>query len=337
MIDNHFQNLLDWKLLPSLMDTPPSCAPLRPAEFITHVLMPEAAIALIVQDRRQHLERIAREGSHATGMDFDIDIDHDIDGPRPPVVAQQSIKALRTDARRIWNMSREYGQHVFPASGRAVEDVEAWVYDGHVKHIMRGEAIARREREAVEKLQRQGSRAREEKGSAVSRRVPAAAVSRNGGNEMDDSEVELIGSDRMAPKIKDKGTWRDSKSAKAGMVVVDVENDIDIEEINHGSIGPTALTKKAKARTEDEAIVSGRSHSEASDSTADMRKESTYQWRGSSKGAGVVSKCYAGGTTASRSSRSALPPSQESEPDYGDDWMADLGASQMDRLDQLCA
>ena len=229
-------------------------------------------------------------------------------------------------------MSREYGQHVFPASGRAVEDVEAWVYDSHVKHVMRGEAIARREREAVEKLQRQKNRpreAREETGSVISRRAPTA-LARNGmGNEMEDSEIEVVDAHPVASKLKGK------ERGKEGMQVLDLENDI--KEINHRSISSTASTKKAKAGTDDYATISSRSQPEAGTAIATTHSGSTDGWGASDKVSEGVTRYHATTTTTSRSSRSALPPSPESEPDYGDDWMAELGASQMDRLDQLCA
>jgi len=51
LIKWHFQNMLDWGYSSPLQHDNPSCSPLAPREFIARVLVPEAAVLLIMDDQ----------------------------------------------------------------------------------------------------------------------------------------------------------------------------------------------------------------------------------------------------------------------------------------------
>jgi len=92
----HYLNLLHWGLLPELDPSPSGIyptAPLTPLEFITHVLVPETAILLIMNDRGW------------TG-------EHDD--------ATEEWGKARQEAYDIWTKSGEYGRARFVA-----DDAEA--------------------------------------------------------------------------------------------------------------------------------------------------------------------------------------------------------------------
>lgn len=84
IILQHLQRLLEWRCFPSLLPgkdgSPPACAPFLPNDFFVHVLVPEAAILLIMEDH------------------------HGTDNVPPTDFA-----AAKTAAKRLWKESGEYG------------------------------------------------------------------------------------------------------------------------------------------------------------------------------------------------------------------------------------
>lgn len=84
IILQHLQRLLEWRCFPALLPgkdgSPPACAPLQPIDFFIHVLVPEAAILLIMEDQHR-------------------------DESMPPI----DFAAAKTAAKRLWRESAEYG------------------------------------------------------------------------------------------------------------------------------------------------------------------------------------------------------------------------------------
>ena len=95
----HFRNLLQWDLLTTLspgVDNDAPCHPLTPLEFISHVLVPECAIRLIMFDR---------------GWNGELDETTD------------EWATARTGAYKVWKTSVEYGKWRFREDGREARRV----------------------------------------------------------------------------------------------------------------------------------------------------------------------------------------------------------------------
>ena len=94
-----FQNLLKWGLLPTLAsraDSPSPIQPLSPSDFICQVLVPEAAVFLIMEDRGYKSDGLARSAT------WDED---------------------RAGASHVRKESVEYGRWKFRGDGPDAEDI----------------------------------------------------------------------------------------------------------------------------------------------------------------------------------------------------------------------
>ena len=98
VLHRHFQNLMKWGFLAALASTSAAPSPIHPLstqEFISHVLIPEAAILLVMQDQGW---------SRGTSRPEDWD-------------------DRRAEAFQIWRGSTEYGRYRFREDGEEAEVV----------------------------------------------------------------------------------------------------------------------------------------------------------------------------------------------------------------------
>lgn len=278
MIEHHLHNLLKWRLLPSLSKPEPPCAPFARDEFLTHVLMPEVAVSLIKQDLSL---RLAKSST------------------RP-----KSSKEIRSEARRIWLSSSDYGQHVFPADGKEIEEVETWMVDLKVQSKIRARAIARREKDVAERKREREARSRE--------RAVEEASSVGAESEMEEQGVVMTsqpssGRQRSLPSLTTvrQRPERRTDEKKDGVIVVDSDEEVPMSQ---ASLAKTASASRSRQREAARHFLPSSPSASASQRAATSRLS----------------------RQPLRPSQNPPPPSQDSLLGSQEDWMAQLSASQMD-------
>ena len=278
MIEHHLHNLLKWRLLPSLSKPEPPCAPFARDEFITHVLMPDVAITLIKQDLSLRLAKSS--------------------------TTSKSSKEIRSEARRIWLSSSDYGQHVFPADGKEIEEVETWMVDLKVQSKIRARAIARREKDVAERKREREARMR---AGAIEEASSVGAES-----EIEDQGVVVMsqpsgGGQRSIPSLT-AGKQREERRTdekKDGVIVVDSDEEAPTSQ---ASLAKSASASRSRQRSAARPVPA------AAPSAAALQRAATSR----------LSR------QPLRPSQNPPPPSQDSLLGSQEDWMAQLSASQMD-------
>lgn len=141
VITRHMQHLLSWGYFPTLRPSDPgevrSCEPLSAHDFVSHILVPEASILLIMED-------LGWRGVHKPGSD--------------------EWKEARNRAATVWRKSREYGRGRF---GEGMEEGRAVLKEVQKRlEGMKDEIDEERRGDEVRKKRRLDKRKRTRKGEA---------------------------------------------------------------------------------------------------------------------------------------------------------------------------
>ena len=125
VIHRHLHNLLDWGCFPTLrptnQDLVPTCDPFSAQDFIKHVLIPEASILLIIDDK-----------------DYPADPEH--------------LEPSKEGATTIWKNSREYGKwQVWGTTGDDIEKAMAKRRAGWKETVL-GERCRKAKKEVQKKV-----------------------------------------------------------------------------------------------------------------------------------------------------------------------------------------